>query len=363
MHVKTIVVVVAALMLGCPNLIAPAVAQDCGYGPGFCRPAVTTGAVANVTDTGGTLTGRVNPNGKATTYAFQLSKLPDFSNSLAFPTEPAPAGAGNADVGVALSAFGLEPSTAYFVRLAATSDAGGTFGNVVQFTTTANGSSTPGVVTGAASYFTQTTATVTGTINPAGREVTYSFAYGPTPAFGAKTPNQTLPAGAAPVAVSADLGGLLAGTTYHYQLVAVNAGGTTGFGARRTLDTLPSNAGGDDGDGGSGRATPREVQLRVTPKRDTAAPFRFSVRGRVYPKAGFSPSRCTGKVRFTVKQGRRTIRTRGTRVRSNCRFHRRFGVVPAGEAGQLKVRARFRGNAELKGRYSRVRYVRFGPAA
>lgn len=69
-------------------------------------------------------------------------------------------------------------------------------------------------------------ATLNGAVNPNGSATTAFFQYGTTTLYGSVTPVQNIPAGAAPVDVSAAISGLAAGATYHYRLVASNAGGT-----------------------------------------------------------------------------------------------------------------------------------------
>jgi hypothetical protein len=98
----------------------------------------------------------------------------------------------------------------------------------------------PFAQTGPATGVTDTTATLTGTVNPAARDTTYFFAYGPTAAYGATTPAQRLPAGP-PVPVSAPVTGLAPATLYHYQLFALHPGRLREFdaGADQTFTTAP----------------------------------------------------------------------------------------------------------------------------
>jgi hypothetical protein len=70
-------------------------------------------------------------------------------------------------------------------------------------------------------------AVVEASINPNDKPVTYSFEYGATTAYGSSTALGNLAKGKANVLVSATLTGLLPGTTYHFQVLATNADGTT----------------------------------------------------------------------------------------------------------------------------------------
>jgi hypothetical protein len=91
-------------------------------------------------------------------------------------------------------------------------------------------------VTGAASGIGQSTATVSGSVNPEGARATVSFQFGATTAYGQTTPGQTTGPDNAADAFSAALTGLPAGTTIHYRAVATSDFGTQ-VGADQTLTT------------------------------------------------------------------------------------------------------------------------------
>jgi len=85
----------------------------------------------------------------------------------------------------------------------------------------------PTVKTEAASAITQTTATLNATVNPNGGNVTEcKLEYGLTTSYG-KTATCSPPPGSGegPVAVSGAATGLTANATYHFRVVATNAGG------------------------------------------------------------------------------------------------------------------------------------------
>jgi hypothetical protein len=94
----------------------------------------------------------------------------------------------------------------------------------------------PTVVTGAASAVTYQTATLAGSVNPRSSSTVVYFQYGTTSKYGAQSAPDELPAGAATVPVAIGIGGLAAGLTYHYRIVATNASGTS-LGADRTFVT------------------------------------------------------------------------------------------------------------------------------
>lgn len=98
----------------------------------------------------------------------------------------------------------------------------------------------PVVTSGTATDVSPTAATVNGTANPNGMGVTdCHFESGPTAVYGTSVPCSPPPgAGAAPIAVSANMTGLSPDTTYHFRLVASNPAGTR-YGTDHTFTTPP----------------------------------------------------------------------------------------------------------------------------
>jgi hypothetical protein len=102
--------------------------------------------------------------------------------------------------------------------------------------------SPPTVLTDGASAVTSSVATLAGIVNPNGDQVTdCELQYGTDTSYegGVPVPCATSPgAGKSPVGVSAELSGLVSGTTYQYRFVAQNAAGRT-YGASMSFTTLP----------------------------------------------------------------------------------------------------------------------------
>jgi hypothetical protein len=96
----------------------------------------------------------------------------------------------------------------------------------------------PEAITGPAANVTQSTATLTGRVNPNEAETTYVFEYGPTRVYGTQVPSPPGNAGSGNrrVAVAVDISGLAPATTYHYRLVARNSKGVR-RGSDRTFRT------------------------------------------------------------------------------------------------------------------------------
>jgi streptogramin lyase len=106
----------------------------------------------------------------------------------------------------------------------------GSYWNTAGQVTLAEALAPPIVEVGQAAGVTATSATLNGTVNPDGHEITYQFEYGPTKAYGTKIPVPEGKLGAVwhNEALSQTISGLhLEETTYHYRLVATNSAGTT----------------------------------------------------------------------------------------------------------------------------------------
>jgi hypothetical protein len=104
---------VLALLL----LLAPATASA-------AKPAVTTGAAASITQSTVTLNGKVDANGKPTTYFFQIGTTRIYGTT----TPATPAGESGAPVNVSVQVTGLAPATRYHYRLVAENADGQTLG-------------------------------------------------------------------------------------------------------------------------------------------------------------------------------------------------------------------------------------------
>jgi phosphodiesterase/alkaline phosphatase D-like protein len=99
----------------------------------------------------------------------------------------------------------------------------------------------PDAITGSASEVTRTTAKLEGEVNPDGQTVTScEFEYGLTEAYGNTVACSSAPgSGTSNVAVSAEVTGLTAGSTYHYRLLAGNSNGKHP-GSDTQFTTLPA---------------------------------------------------------------------------------------------------------------------------
>jgi hypothetical protein len=185
------------------------------------EPVATTDNATAITTTSATLNGTVNAEGQATTYYFEYGTTSSYGSQTAMTA----AGAGTADLKVVAHLTALASNTTYHYRLVATNATGTTLGSDVSFKTPKPPA--PAATTGHAKDITQTSATLSGTVNPEGQATTYVFQYGTSTAYGNQTPTASAGSGTKSVPASAPLGGLVANTTYHYRLVATSVNGTT----------------------------------------------------------------------------------------------------------------------------------------
>jgi hypothetical protein len=93
-----------------------------------------------------------------------------------------------------------------------------------------------GVTTSAATGVTQTSATLNGSVNPAGAPVAVHFEFGPTTAYGSSTATQTLGPATSPTGFSATLNVFAPSSTVHFRAVAQSDFGTFA-GADQVLTT------------------------------------------------------------------------------------------------------------------------------
>jgi hypothetical protein len=194
------------------------------FGAAVIVPEVTTTAPTEIGPTSATLQGTVNPSGvEVTSCRFDYGTSVSYGQSA--PCEQT-VGSGSTAVAVSAKLTGLVAGTTYHVRLQA-ENAGGvpSFGGDVTFSTLP-----PPVITAAvASNLTPSSAKLGALVNPGGLDTSYRFEYGTSGSYGLSVPvpDRDIGAGVSAVAVSAEVTGLTAGSTYHWRVVAHNEAGTT----------------------------------------------------------------------------------------------------------------------------------------
>jgi hypothetical protein len=183
---------------------------------------VVTNAAVNVTGSGATLLGTVNPRGAATNAWFEFGTDPALAVSTATPTRSA--GSGTADVALIETIGGLTPNTTYFFR-AVSSGVGGTArGAILTFVT----QRPPTVQTGDIDPTVYQSYTVRGFVTPNGNATDAWFQYGTSSTLATflETSKQAVGNGLIPVTASQPISGIQAFTTYYFRAAASNVGGT-----------------------------------------------------------------------------------------------------------------------------------------
>jgi hypothetical protein len=220
---------------------------DQPYGPtqGFAFGEVTppTAAIAapsNITGASVDLAGTVNPQGGPlpTGYRFELS---DNGGVNWVSTPEQDAGAGSADVSVALTRSGLDPRTEYQVRLVARKGSVIRRSSIETFTT---GAVVPVAGTNPPTRVGSRSATLAATVDPRKSQTAYWFEYGTDANYGTSSPaahDADAGDGDAPTVVTRQIQDLQPETTYHFRVVASNVAGTT-YGSDRTFTTNAVNA-------------------------------------------------------------------------------------------------------------------------
>jgi hypothetical protein len=200
-------------------------------------PTVVTTAASSVIQTTATLNATVNANGgEVSSCEFEYGTTELYESSVPCSVLP---GSGTEPTAVSAALEHLSANTTYLFRIVATNP-GGTSTDVLnaqEFKTRPNA---PTVATAEASPIAQTTAMLNATVKPNGGEVTScEFEYGTTETYGKSAPCSSLPgSGTSAVSVSASVTGLIKNTTYHFRIVATNAGGASA-GGDQTFETAP----------------------------------------------------------------------------------------------------------------------------
>lgn len=187
-------------------------------------------AATNIAQTTATINGDINTNGEVVEVYIEWGLTTSYGG-YGIPTglnqsQPKIRSLSLAPLNAPIT--GLTPNTTYhyrFIGFPSTSSQPQLFGSDMTFTTLV---SAPAVVTTAATAVTSAAANLNGTVNPNAGIATVTIEYGLTTAYGstvAATPGTVT--GTTANAVTASISGLNPYTTYHYRVVATNAGGTT----------------------------------------------------------------------------------------------------------------------------------------
>jgi hypothetical protein len=104
--------------------------------------------------------------------------------------------------------------------------------------------------------------------------------------------------------------------------------------------------------------------LKVTPKNDPFAPFRYTAKGKLGLNGAPVAQGCRGRVSLRVRRGARTVTRATTRLAPDCTYSRTLKVRQSKlnglDRGTLKVSARFSGNKVLQPDSAVNKKVTFG---
>ncbi len=193
-------------------------------------PTAITGSPTTTTSSWAVVAGSSDPDASDTTVYFQYGKTASYGSfSLAQQL-----GDGTSAVAVSGSLAGLLPATVYHYRLVAKNSIGTTNGADETFTTPY--AESPEVVTFPATGITASGATLNAHVNANGTDTKVRFLYGLTSSYTAVTATEDISDGISPTLVSIPVSSLKPDTTYYYQVLAYNAGGTV-YGAPSSFAT------------------------------------------------------------------------------------------------------------------------------
>ena len=221
------------------TLIAPNDGASCPNAPSPYSSVITGTTADSISMTSATFSTAsfpitVNPIGISTTVKYCYGNTSATSGGALLNCTLTPSSPSNASVDTPLagssavtlnplSVTGLSPGTTYFWQVVTTSEWATTYGSVNSFTTAAP----PIVSTTAATNVAVNSAVLNGFIDPENNSITTSFCYGTSLTLENCTSLSGTPSslsGSSNTAISLNLSGLTAGTTYYYKTVGTYSG-------------------------------------------------------------------------------------------------------------------------------------------
>jgi hypothetical protein len=180
------------------------------------EPESLTQPATNLSITGATLNGTVNPNGVSTTVTFEYGATTSYDTTV---TAIQSIVTGNSITNVSADISGLTIGTTYHFRVKAENSFGTVYGSDTEF----EFGYPPFVTALEATNLTSTTAILNGTVNARGFSTVITFEYGTTESYGQEvTPEQNIVTGNSITNVSADISGLNLCAIYHFRVKAEN---------------------------------------------------------------------------------------------------------------------------------------------
>ncbi len=183
-------------------------------------PESLTQAVSNLSKTGATLNGMVNPNGLSTIVTFEYGTTTSYGKTVIASQSPV---AGDSITEVSADITGLTIGTTYHFRVKAENSHWTVYSSDNEF----EYGYPPSVTTLEVTNLKSTGATLNGNVNANGLSTTVTFEYGTSTSYGqVVTAEQNLFLGKSVTNASANISGLTIGTTYLYRVKAENSFGT-----------------------------------------------------------------------------------------------------------------------------------------
>ncbi|MCP4179587.1 MAG: hypothetical protein GY756_17650 [bacterium] len=183
-------------------------------------PIVKTIDAGSIGPTKATLNGKVNANGCDATVYFEYGETTNYGT-----IENASPVTSNSIEDISASITGLTEGQTYHFRIAASNEYGTSLGEDMTFV--ARYIPEPTIETTEAGSISSTGATLNGVVNALDNSATVIFEYGPTDSYGiTAVASPGIVEGNVNENVIAVVSDLAENTTYHYRVVATNAGGT-----------------------------------------------------------------------------------------------------------------------------------------
>jgi hypothetical protein len=194
----------------------------------------------------------------------------------------------------------------------------------------------PAATTGPAGAVTEQSVTLSANVNANGAPTSYRFEYGPTAAYGSTTSTTGAGSGGA-VAAAATLSGLSPATTYHYRIVATNAGGVAKGADQTFITTAPTSLPLTTPSSTASTPTPAFAGVRLVSTRLSFV-RRFITLKLTCPAA--TVMRCSGRTKLTARR---------RRTGSPVTLARATFSIAAGQQGTVRVPVSRAGRRRLSG--------------